>query len=173
LIRLRHATVVDLPLLREWNDLPHVKTATGNEGALPGEHDWMAEWFPPLKGWLEMLIAELDGRPIGVVQIIDPAADETHYWGEVENGLRALDIWLGSPADMGKGHGSEIMQQVIARCFAESEVDAILLDPLAENTRAHIFYERLGFLPIGRQMFGEDDCLVYRLDRAKAKLRVS
>ncbi len=120
-----------------------------------------------------MLIAELDGRPIGVVQIIDPAADETHYWGTVESHLRALDIWLGKLADVGQGHGSEIMRQVIARCFTDKEVKAILLDPLAENKRAHVFYERLGFLPVERRMFGNDDCVVYRLDRHNAKLRVS
>jgi hypothetical protein len=27
-----------------------------------------------------MLIAERDGRPLGIIQIIDPAAEETHYW---------------------------------------------------------------------------------------------
>ncbi|MEL6831284.1 MAG: GNAT family N-acetyltransferase, partial [Pseudomonadota bacterium] len=30
----------------------------------------------------------------------------------------------------------------------------------------HRFYQRLGFRPIGRRMFEDDDCLVHRLDRA-------
>ena len=171
MIALRLATKADLPLLRHWDEQPHVKAASGSDAS--DDHDWLAEWFPPLKGWLEMLIAEADGRPIGVVQIIDPAEDETHYWGKVEKGLRALDIWLGQPSDMGKGHGSEIMRQVLARCFADTAVKAVLLDPLAENARAHVFYERLGFHPIERRVFGDDDCVVYRLDRHNAKLRAS
>jgi aminoglycoside 6'-N-acetyltransferase len=58
------------------------------------------------------------------------------------------------------------MQLAIARCFADSTVTAILVDPLASNTRAHHFYERLGFQCIDRRWFGDDDCFVYRLNRA-------
>ena len=43
---------------------------------------------------------------------------------------------------------------------------AILIDPLVSNTRSHRFYQRLGFAPIERRSFGQDDCLVHRLDRA-------
>ena len=41
----------------------------------------------------------------------------------------------------------------------------ILIDPLASNVRAHAFYERLGFRFVERRCFGDDECLVYRLDR--------
>jgi len=44
-------------------------------------------------------------------------------------------------------------------------VAASLKKPLASNTRAHRFYRRLGFLPEGQRMFGDDDCLVHRLTR--------
>jgi aminoglycoside 6'-N-acetyltransferase len=60
---------------------------------------------------------------------------------------------------------------VLARCFAEPEVEAALLDPLATNERAHRFYERLGFKRMDRRMFGSDDCYVYRLDRADWQAR--
>ncbi|MBG1231600.1 GNAT family N-acetyltransferase [Aestuariivirga litoralis] len=171
MIKLRPATRDDLPLLRHWDAQPHVIEATGTFEK--DSHDWLAEWFPPLRGWIEMLIAELDGRPIGVVQVIDPAEDETHYWGETEPDLCALDIWLGDLADSGKGHGSEIMRQALARCFADPKVNAVLLDPLASNTRAHRLYERLGFRAVERRMFAADDCVVYRIDRENAKLRPS
>jgi aminoglycoside 6'-N-acetyltransferase len=32
---------------------------------------------------------------IGFVQIIDPAREESHYWGDAPGGLRAIDIWIG------------------------------------------------------------------------------
>ena len=38
--------------------------------------------------------------------------------------------------------------------------------PHDANTRAHRFYERLGFRFVERRRFGRDDCFVYRLDRA-------
>jgi aminoglycoside 6'-N-acetyltransferase len=45
-------------------------------------------------------------------------------------------------------------------------VTAVIIDPLAANTRAHRFYERLGFRFVERRGFGDDDCFIYRLERA-------
>jgi len=58
-----------------------------------------------------------------------------------------------------------MMRRAFQLCFAEPAVTAIVIDPLASNTRAHRFYQRLGFKPEGRRMFEDDDCLVHRLTR--------
>jgi aminoglycoside 6'-N-acetyltransferase len=59
------------------------------------------------------------------------------------------------------------MRQALALCFADPAVTAVIIDPLASNTRAHKFYQRIGFKPLGRRLFnGEDDCLVHELTRA-------
>lgn len=159
-MHLRRATRVDLALLTLWNTKPPVVAATGEDGAF----DWEGELGrdPP---WRELLIAEVDGRAIGVMQIIDPAEEETHYWGEIERGLRAIDIWIGEECDLGQGYGTEMMRLALDRCFSKASVDAVLIDPLARNSRARRFYERLGFRPIGPRTFGNDKCIVYRLDR--------
>jgi aminoglycoside 6'-N-acetyltransferase len=115
--------------------------------------------------WREQLIAELDGRPLAFVQIIDPAREESHYWGAAPPDLRAIDIWIGEAADLGRGYGTTIMRLAIDRAFAEPSVTAVLIDPLASNTRAHRFYERLGFRFVERRRFGADDCFVYELTR--------
>lgn len=117
-------------------------------------------------------MAELDGRPLGFVQIIDPSAEETHYWGEVPTGLRAIDIWIGEADDLGKGYGTTMMQLAINRCFSVPSVNAILIDPLATNVRAHRFYERLGFRFVEQKRLGEDesDCFVFELKREDWKL---
>jgi aminoglycoside 6'-N-acetyltransferase len=112
------------------------------------------------------LIAEVDGHAVGFVQIIDPAREESHYWGDAPAGLRAIDIWIGDAANLGKGFGTRIMEVVLDRCFADPAVSAVLVDPLAGNVRAHRFYERLGFRVVERRRFGEDECLVYRLARS-------
>ena len=54
---------------------------------------------------------------------------------------------------------------MLRRCSADEAVKAILIDPLASNTRAHRFYERLGFRSVERRRFGDDDCVVYCLER--------
>ncbi|HEX6690236.1 MAG TPA: GNAT family N-acetyltransferase [Burkholderiales bacterium] len=156
MIELRAARSGDASLLRGWEKHPHVPSAAEDWG-------WESDLGP--RDWREQLIAELDGRPVGFVQIIDPAREETRYWGDVPANLRAIDIWIGEPQDLGKGYGTTIMRQAIARCFADAAVSAILVDPWADNTRAHRFYEGLGFRAVGPRRFGGDECLVFRLER--------
>jgi aminoglycoside 6'-N-acetyltransferase len=115
--------------------------------------------------WREQLVAERDGRPIGFIQIIDPAREETRYWGDVPANLRAIDIWIGETGDLGKGYGTVMMRLAFQRCFADPAVTAVLIDPLESNRRAHAFYEKMGFRFVEKRTFGEDHCLVYRLDR--------
>ena len=160
MIHLRPATIADLALLQYWDEQPHVAESDPND-------DW--EWETELlrtPDWREQLIAESDGRPIGFVQIIDPAREETRYWGDVPDHLRAIDIWIGEIEDTGKGYGSDMMRLAIQRCFADPAVSAVLIDPLASNTAAHRFYQRLGFRFVEQRQFGEDDTFVFRLERA-------
>jgi aminoglycoside 6'-N-acetyltransferase len=159
-VTLRPAALADLALLRSWDEQPHVIASDPND-----DWNWEVELVRSPE-WREQLIAELDGRAIGFIQIIDPAREETHYWGDVPANLRAIDIWIGAEADLGKGYGTRMMELALARCFADPAVSAVLIDPLASNTRAHPFYERLGFRFLEARRFGDDDCLVYRLDRA-------
>jgi aminoglycoside 6'-N-acetyltransferase len=119
------------------------------------------------------LIAEVAERPVGFVQILDPAREDRHYWGDVPEKLRALDLWIGEEGDLGKGYGTQIMHRALARCFAVPEVAAISIDPLARNTRAHSSYKRLGFRFVEGRRFGDDDCFVYRLERAEYQARSS
>jgi aminoglycoside 6'-N-acetyltransferase len=158
LIRFRPVTPDDLAMLLHWERQPHVVAA--------GVGDW--EWETGVletEPGCENLIAEREGRPLGFVQVTDPARDASHYWGVAEPGIRAIDIWIGEPENCGHGHGTAIMRLAIARCFADPGVAAIVVDPIATNVRAHGFYERLGFRRVGRRTFGDDDCLVFRLAR--------
>jgi aminoglycoside 6'-N-acetyltransferase len=162
MISLRQATSADVATLEAWDRNPHVIASGGVDPDEPA--NWAREiTFDP--AWWEVLIAEHDGRPIGVVQIIDPAVEETHYWGDCPPNLRAIDIWIGEAADLGRGYGTEMMRLALARCFTDPAVTAVLIDPLARNVRARKFYQRIGFVEVGQRRFGDDDCVVYRFDR--------
>ncbi|MBL8642808.1 MAG: acetyltransferase [Rhodospirillaceae bacterium] len=158
-LRLRPATPSDLGTLQRWDEAPHVVESDPND-----DWNWEVE-LARKPEWREQLMAELGGQPIGFIQIIDPAREETHYWGDTEANLRAIDIWIGEEHDLSKGYGTVMMRLALARCFSEPAVTAVIIDPLASNTRAHRFYERLGFRPVGPRRFGDDDCLVFRLER--------
>ncbi len=167
LLRLRPATLDDADLLASWDLEPHVIACSTDDPEAQmafGGIDWREE-LAEQSGTSFYRIAEVAGRPIGVMQIIDPHLEPTHYWGEIEPGLRAIDIWIGPGDALGRGHGTEMMRQAIEGCFADPQVQGIVIDPLNSNTDAHRFYQRLGFRPEGRRMFGDDDCLVHRLSR--------
>lgn len=165
MLSLRPATLDDVAVLRRWDEEPHVVASDPND-------DWRWEEelgrSPP---WREQLIAEWNGRPIGFMEIIDPALEEDHYWGDVPNGLRAIDIWIGEADCLDQGFGTQMMQLALQRCFDAPGVSAVIVDPLTSNTRAHRFYERLGFRFVEKRRFGADDCFVYRLERAEYERR--
>ncbi len=158
-MNLRPATLDDLELLRHWDEQPHVIASDPND-----DWGWEIELCRKPE-WREQLIAEIDGHPIGFLQIIDPACEESHYWGDVPANFRSIDIWIGEETNLGKGYGTKMMQLALARCFANSEVSVVLIDPLANNVRAHRFYERLGFQFVEHRRLGEDQCVVYSLNR--------
>jgi aminoglycoside 6'-N-acetyltransferase len=159
--------MADAPLLERWNRQPHVISATTDDPTAEAafEGDSMTDELAAQDEHNQYLIAELDGRPIGAMQLIDPHRESSHYWGEIAPNLRALDIWIGEPDCLGKGYGETMMRLAFQLCFADSAVTAIVIDPLASNERAHRFYRRLGFKPVGDRRFGDDDCLVHELTR--------
>lgn len=159
MITLRPANPKDLATLRHWDEQPHVMASDPND-----DWNWEVELLRS-PYWREQLIAEKNGQPIGFVQIIDPALEESHYWGNVPCNLRAIDIWIGEEHNLGKGYGTIIMRLALERCFAHPNVTAVLIDPLASNTRAHRFYERFGFQLIETRHFGLDECRVYQLNK--------
>lgn len=161
MLRLRRATAADIPLLKYWDTQPHVIEVVGSDD---GGWDWGAEIARNVP-WLDHLIAEEDGRAVGFLQIMDPAEDDTHYWGECEPDLRAVDLWVGEESDLGRGLGTQMMRLALERCFSDPRVKAILIDLRSSNTRAHRFYERNGFRFVERRMFGPDDCHVMQLTR--------
>lgn len=164
---LRAATVADAAVLASWERFSHIVSATTDDpdqGLAFGDMDWAEELAvatPDSFYW----IAEVDGRPIGAMQTIDPHTEPTRYWGEIEPGLRALDIWIGPADALGRGYGTQMMALALEACFTDPTVRAVVIDPLASNTDAHRFYARQGFRPEGRRCFGSDDCLVHRLTR--------
>ncbi len=161
MVTLRPATKDDIALLKRWDEKPHVIAAGGGDDW----YDWDNE-LPRNADWGELLIAEEAGRPVGVLEICDPAKEPSHYWGSIEDNLRALDIWIGEEEDLGRGLGSLMMRAALDRCFADEKVTAVVIDPLERNRRARRFYERLGFEFAERRLFDQDDCVVYRLTRA-------
>lgn len=153
----------DVALLERWDDDPDVQAAIGGRGS--DWYDWPVELARDVP-WRELLIAEDDGRPVGFMQIADAANEESHYWGDVEQGTWSLDIWIGEPDDRGRGVGAEMMRMAMRRIFDHHGATNIVIDPRVGNTRAVEFYRRIGFEELGVREFDDGDwCVVMRLTR--------
>ena len=164
-LTIRRAELSDVPLLQDWDQRAHVIAATTDNPDCPEDWDWPNELAPRDDG-VEFYIAALDNKPIGMLCIIDPQTERSHYWSQIGPNLRALDIWIGEEAYLGQGWGSAMMEWALRECFATPSVEAVLIDPLASNTRAHRFYERFGFVFVEQRQFDENsNCFVYRLTR--------
>ena len=166
-VTLRPAAAADAALLAAWDLEPHVIACSGDDPLAEEAFDGI-DWTDELTNSayeLTYVIAEVEGRPVGVMAVCDPHTEPSHYWGEIDPNLRAIDIWIGPAEWLGRGVGTSMMTQMIDRCFSEPEVTAIVIDPLNTNTAAIRFYQRLGFAVVGRRMFDEDYCLVHRLER--------
>jgi aminoglycoside 6'-N-acetyltransferase len=157
-------TVEDVAWLVRWDDDPDVAAAIGGRGA--DWYDWPAELVRDVR-WRELLIAEEDGRPIGFLQLVDAGEEESQYWGDVEPGTWALDIWIGSPHDRGRGLGAAAMKLALHRIFDQHGAEVVVIDPAVDNRRAIAFYEQLGFERVGTREFGDDECLVMRMTRPR------
>jgi aminoglycoside 6'-N-acetyltransferase len=158
-ITLRPATLNDVPLLNAWDEDPVVAASDPND-------DWNWETDTLVAQGLTNLIAELDGRPIGFVQLTDLLRDASHYWGAPQSGKMAIDIWIGEPDVRGQGYGRAMMKLALGRCFADPTIDTVLIDPITTNTDAIAFYQRLGFTFLEHRQFGLDHCAVHIIDRA-------
>ncbi len=163
-ITFRKATIDDHQMLESWLQKPHVLENVPDES-----WGWETELLREPE-WREMLIAELHGKPMGFLQIIDPALEETRYWGDVSKNLRAIDIWIGEEALVGKGYGTQMMKKAFDRCFSAPDVTAIIIDPLASNERGIRFYQRLGFEFLRTEWFDGYECAVHKLTRQRWEL---
>jgi aminoglycoside 6'-N-acetyltransferase len=166
-VTLRRATPEDARWLDLWDKDADVIACSSDDphATIAFEDTEWAEELAAQDEYSQWFIGELDGRPIGAMQICDPHLETTHYWGDIAPNLRAIDIWIGAPEHRGRGFGGEMMGLALESCFADARVTGIVIDPLASNERAHRFYRRMGFKPIGRRKFGHDDCLVHELTR--------
>ena len=167
---LRPATGSDAPTLRRWESAPHLAGLLGD-----GDWEWESALSSPHPAHRPFMV-EVDRRVVGFLEILDPALDPERYWGDLPPGFRAVDLWIGEAAYLGKGVGSAMMRQALDICFADPEVHTVLVDPLASNADAHRFYERCGFTFLERRQFDEDDCLVFQIVRevwAKGEAKLS
>ncbi|GAA2855399.1 aminoglycoside 6'-N-acetyltransferase [Aminobacter niigataensis] len=130
----------DLPLLARWLAAPHVAEWWGDAAE---ELASIEEHIDSIS--VEPLIVELDGKPIGYLQSYDPHLEDDHPYQDQPFGTLGVDLTIGVPELVGKGHGSAILRQFVEELFEEG-VPRVIIDPDPSNKRAIRAYEKAGFV---------------------------
>jgi aminoglycoside 6'-N-acetyltransferase len=139
----RPVTHRDLPMIATWLAEPHV-----------------AEWWDDpdteiasIRAHIdsisvELLIIELDAKPIGYLQTYDPHLEDDHPYRDQPFGTLGIDLSIGVPELVGIGHGSALLGHFVDELFAEG-TPRVIIDPDPANARAIRAYEKAGFRAFG------------------------
>ncbi|TYR31457.1 acetyltransferase [Mesorhizobium microcysteis] len=154
----RALTPRDLPMVARWLEEPHLKEWWGDPVEAIEEIEAAIDDIST-----EPLIVELDGKPIAYLQNYDPHLEDGHPYQDQPTGTLGLDMSIGDPALVGKGHGSAIIRQFAAQLFDEG-APRLIIDPDPANARAIRAYEKAGFRPFDTRTTQYGPALMMALD---------
>ncbi len=144
-----------LPLLLKWLETPHVKAWWDQDvtwtielikekfGSYVHGYKIVAGQKKPLHAY----IICIDNKEIGYIQLYnahDFAREDGITLDTLPSSLAAFDIFIGDAAYVGKGYGSQIMQQFLC-AFVDPYYAACFVDPDTANGQAVRAYEKAGF----------------------------
>lgn len=140
--RFRPMTMADLPLIKQWLALPHVREWWGDP----------AEQYALVSGDLDepamdQFIVAADGSDFGYIQCYDLTAWNSGF-GAQPVGTRGIDLFIGEPDMVSGGHGSALIRAFAGERLAQG-APRIVTDPDPANARAVRAYEKAGFQKIG------------------------
>jgi aminoglycoside 6'-N-acetyltransferase len=134
----RPMTAADLPLIRRWLALPHVREWWGDPDQqyklVSGDLDEPA---------MDQYIVSTMNRPLGYLQCYDLTAWSSGF-GAQPAGTRGIDQFIGEPNMIGRGHGPALIRRFVDDRLA-SGAPRVVTDPDPANLRAVRAYEKAGF----------------------------
>ncbi|MGO4354258.1 GNAT family N-acetyltransferase [Rhizobium sp. RAF36] len=130
----------DIPVLSQWFAEPHVAKWWDGDPQQNAEH--VVEAVESIE--TRPMIVELEGQPIAYLQHYDPHLEDGHPYQDQPKGTLGLDISIGIPQLIGKGHGRAIIRQIAGELFSAGTT-RIVIDPHPENQAAIRAYEKAGF----------------------------
>jgi aminoglycoside 6'-N-acetyltransferase len=148
----------DLPMLESWIAQPHWQEWWGNTEKALDEIEAAIE-----EDATEPMIVELSGKPVAYVQTYDPHLEDDHPYQDQPFGTLGIDISIGEPAMLGKGHGCAMIKALADMLFEEG-VPRLIIDPDPANIRAIKSYEKAGFAAFDTRTSEYGSALMMALD---------
>ena len=134
----RSMTAADLPLIQRWLALPHVSEWWGDPhqqyALVSGDLDEPA---------MDQYIFSTAGDSFGYLQCYDLTKWNIGF-GPQPRGTRGIDLFIGEPTMIERGHGSALIRRFVDNLLREG-VPRVVTDPDPANRRALRAYEKAGF----------------------------
>ena len=134
----RPMVAADLPLIQRWLALPHVREWWGDP-----EQQYALVSADLAEPNMHQFIVSKAGSPFGYLQSYD-LTDWNTGLGPQPQGTRGIDLFIGDPSMIGRGHGAALI-----RCFVgdllEKGLSRVVTDPDPANAHAIRAYEKAGF----------------------------
>lgn len=130
----------DLPLVKRWRTLPHVRRWWGKPDIEPEEEKLD---HPHIKA----LVVSIGDRPFAFLQDYNVHAWDPHPFSHLPPNSRGLDLYIGEPELIGHGHGSMLVRQYLDKRFV-SGVPAFGIDPHPDNLAARRAFAKAGFVEV-------------------------
>jgi len=134
----RAMRAADLPLIRRWLALPHVLEWWGNP-----EEQFALVSADLDETAMDQFIVSTAGDPLGYLQCYD-LSEWNAGFGVQPQGTRGIDLFIGEPCMIGRGHGSALIRCFVTDRFRQG-LPRIVTDPDSANRRAIGAYEKAGF----------------------------
>jgi RimJ/RimL family protein N-acetyltransferase len=171
----RALTSSDLPLLHDWLGRPHVVEWWEPAPSFAEvQADYLPRLAPQAMGPLDapagvvQYLAFLGDEPFGYVQAYRVMAHQADGWWLDEQDPHALgsDQFIGLPARLGQGLGTQMLRVFMAFLFEDPRVTSIQTDPEPTNARAIAAYRKAGFRDLGIVETPDGPALLMKLARS-------
>jgi len=140
----RPMTHADLPLMAAWLAEPQFARWWGDPAAelRDVESNLASDTVRPL-------VIDHD-EPAGYLQSYDIHAETGHPYQEQPPGTIGIDLSIGKPELVGRGHGPRVMDALASELFAAG-APRVVVDPHPANVAAIRAFAKAGFRPLGER----------------------
>lgn len=146
-LKIRSLTNNDFPLLLKWlTDERVLEFYEGRDKKYTLE-DIMKHFTEEWEDEVIRVIIEYQNQPIGYGQLYrmyDELYIDYHY-PKINEIVYGMDQFIGEPAYWSKGIGTRYTKMIFEFLRKERNVDAVILDPHVNNSRAIRYYQKAGF----------------------------
>jgi RimJ/RimL family protein N-acetyltransferase len=159
-------SAADLPLMRRWLEMRHVREWWGEPATELGYIRDMIEGRDTTRPF----IFSVDGEPMGYIQYWFVGDHQNATWiadnpwlAELPSDAVGVDLSIGDPGKLSQGIGSAALREFTERLLRQG-YRTIIIDPDPDNRRAVRAYERAGFRAIPQLLGRTADTLIMQYE---------